>query len=402
MGSNLSKYTKERLAYEAERLRRIERDYPYSKDEAISKLKQELEDFKEGELDDWEKKGIVETRFINGERRFFAGFLDNLLFKEELGLRRKNKSESAEKSRRLVNERATQILKGEKKRFRVTAGIRLKMKKEDFYRVWLPFPVENGQISNVRILNSDPEGGVASSSPQRTLYLEGRRDDFRVEFQYDISEWAPGDKYDKPDPGSYLAEKLPHVAFTPLLKKLTADVVAGASDQRDKAFRIYRWITKNVRYSYVPEYCLFDNISEFAATNLRGDCGVQALLFITMCRIAGIPAKWQSGWFISPLRTSPHDWAQVYLDGGWIPVDPSFGGSRRSDEALTNFYFGGLDAFRMIANEDFQSELVPEKVYPRSDPVDNQRGEVETRDGNVYYDQFDWSVYVRESHVIQL
>ena len=47
------------------------------------------------------------------------------------------------------------------------------------------------------------------------------------------------------------------------------------------------------------EYFTISNISEYAATNLKGDCGVQAILFITLCRIAGIPAKWQSGLYVS-------------------------------------------------------------------------------------------------------
>ncbi|WP_449462344.1 transglutaminase domain-containing protein [Tardisphaera miroshnichenkoae] len=140
-------------------------------------------------------------------------------------------------------------------------------------------------------------------------------------------------------------------------------------------------------------------MSEYAAANLRGDCGVQVLLFIAMCRIAGIPAKWQSGLFVTPVRTGPHDWAQVYVDGSRIPVDPSFGGSRRDDEVLNGFYFGGLGAFRMIANEDFQVDFVPEKSYPRSDPIDNQRGEAETEDGNVYCDQFDSMIYVKEFRI---
>ena len=36
-----------------------------------------------------------------------------------------------------------------------------------------------------------------------------------------------------------------------------------------------------------------------------GDCGVFALLFITLCRIAGIPARWQSGLAVRPGRVGP-------------------------------------------------------------------------------------------------
>jgi len=393
MQRNAPSYVKERLSYEAERLRRLQKDYPYSRSEAISKLKEELEGFEEKELDAWEEMGLVDERQINGEQRFFASFVDNLLFRRELGLKKKLKV--TDHSRNIVNESVLRILKGEKKTYRVTASIHIRVKKPGRYRVWLPVPIENDQIENVKILRTEPGEGILSWGPQRTIYVEGNNQDFDVEFQYDVSEWRPGEAASTPPPADYLSEKLPHVRFTPFLRRLTAEVIEGAPDQRDKALKIYRWITENVDYAYVPEYCLIDNISEYAAINGRGDCGVQALLFITMCRIAGIPAKWQSGWFISPVRTSPHDWAQVYVDGGWIPVDPSFGGSRKTDDRLRGFYFGGLDGFRMTANEDFQTELFPRKTYPRSDPVDNQRGEVENETRNLYYDEFDWSIQVK-------
>ena len=72
------------------------------------------------------------------------------------------------------------------------------------------------------------------------------------------------------------------------------------------------------------EYFTISNISEYAATNLKGDCGVQAILFITLCRIAGIPAKWQSGLYVSTHYTGCHDWAQFYIKPyGWLFADLS-------------------------------------------------------------------------------
>jgi transglutaminase-like putative cysteine protease len=134
------------------------------------------------------------------------------------------------------------------------------------------------------------------------------------------------------------------------------------------------------------------------ATSLRGDCGMQALLFITMCRIAGLPAKWQSGWYITPYNASPHDWAQIYIEPyGWIPVDPSKGGINNTKNFYKrDFYFGNLDGFRMIANEDFQVDFDPSKKYMRSDPVDNQIGEVETDSQNIFPDKFKHKIYIRK------
>ncbi|NPA74655.1 MAG: transglutaminase domain-containing protein, partial [Euryarchaeota archaeon] len=92
----------------------------------------------------------------------------------------------------------------------------------------------------------------------------------------------------------------------------------------------------------------------------------------------------------------PHDWAMVYTDGKWLPVDGSFGNLHRHSRVENEFYFGNLDAFRMVANDDLLSEFNPKKRYWRSDPVDNQVGEVENEKENIYYDGFSWKIYVKD------
>ena len=130
-------------------------------------------------------------------------------------------------------------------------------------------------------------------------------------------------------------------------------------------------------------YSTITNIPEYAALNLKGDCGVQALLFITLCRYAGIPARWQSGLAVTPCDIGPHDWAQFYVAPfGWLFADPSFGGGELKSNNIDkwNFYFGNLDPFRMVANSEFQHEFDPPKKHLRHDPYDNQVGEMEYED----------------------
>lgn len=93
----------------------------------------------------------------------------------------------------------------------------------------------------------------------------------------------------------YLSEELPHIQFTPYLRSLAAEITEGESNPLLIARRIYDFITTKVSYAFMRDYACIDHLAEYCALNLKGDCGVQALLFITLCRIAGIPAKWQSG-----------------------------------------------------------------------------------------------------------
>ena len=87
------------------------------------------------------------------------------------------------------------------------------------------------------------------------------------------------------------------------------------------------FLTMKVRYSFMPAYFSQESIAENCARNLTGDCGVQTLLFITLCRCAGIPAKWESGWAAEPGFCGAHDWARFYVvPYGWLYADVSYGG----------------------------------------------------------------------------
>ena len=114
----------------------------------------------------------------------------------------------------------------------------------------------------------------------------------------------------------------------------------------------------------------------------------------------GIPARWQSGWVYSDTDyDTMHDWGVMYLAPyGWVPVDVTFGRLAGAEtKELEWFYFGGLDAYRIAFNDDYGTAFVPQKQHFRSDNVDSQRGEVEWRGGNLYFDQWD---YTFEAHVV--
>ena len=136
---------------------------------------------------------------------------------------------------------------------------------------------------------------------------------------------------------------------------------------------------KCIRQGSASQYC-FDN--------MRGDCGIQGLLFTALCRIAGVPARWQSGWILSNM----HDWAQFYVEPyGWLWADPSMC-IMDEDPEIRWFLFGNIDNTRLSANNDDGMEFDPPKWHFRSEPVDFQRGEVEWRGGNLYFGQWSYSM----------
>ena len=72
--------------------------------------------------------------------------------------------------------------------------------------------------------------------------------------------------------------------------ELAEELTEGLTDPLAKARRFYDYVTTNVRYSYMRSYFCLESISDGCARNLVGDCGVQVLMFVTLCRCVGIPA----------------------------------------------------------------------------------------------------------------
>ena len=408
---------RERLKFEKERIDRYIKEYPFSYKDATSMLAKKIKDFKAEELKEWKDEGYIDYAVINGEERYQKRFAETIL-KTFPGIEKRDIEEdtNGKKYRELLNKEIDSLIDCGRKSYslHLKAGIKLKQDAipvGEKVRAWIPIPRKGDQIEKVEIVSTSPTSSYVSDEqyPQRTIFFEQNvkgEDEFIVEYTYQVHL-----KYTKPDPSLvrksssvsldtpensspqfYLREEIPHILFSPYLRSISKEVVGDETNPLLKARKIYDFITTEVRYSYVPEYSTYENITEFAASNLKGDCGVQALLFITLCRIAGVPAKWQSGLVASPYFVSPHDWAQFYVEPfGWLFVDVSFGGSRKRKGALKHwdFYFGNIDPFRMVANSEFQYPLEPEKLFYRSDPYDNQRGEVEWDGGNVYYDRFE-------------
>ena len=184
-------------------------------------------------------------------------------------------------------------------------------------------------------------------------------------------------------------EQAPHIVFTPYLRALAAQLTEGITDPAEKAKRIYDYVTLNVRYHYQPAYFVQDCLPDRCARDRRGDCGIMALTFITLCRIAGIPARWESGFAVAPGDAGCHDWARFYVaPKGWMYADCSYGASmaRRGDEVLRRHYFGSLDTGRMVANSAFEAPFDPPMLGFRSDPYDNQSGEMEADGVGLYGD----------------
>lgn len=397
----LPQMLRQRLELERVVLKSIPRQYPYSQADALKLMKESIKDFDPAELDHLRDENAVDWIYITGQVHYKNNFFSNLLKTRQHyadRLIQPAKLEQTLKERAMLSQAIERMQAQGNLAYRTRMHSAIKVKPEfarigETIRVHIPLPIEGFQTKNVRVLAASPQPThvAAPDYPQRTAFFKQvlqPDQEFSVEYEYEThmhyvqpkpEEVSPS----QPDMADCLGEQLPHIAFTPYLRALAQEIVGSESNPLVKARLIYDFITTKIRYSFVRSYFTYENIPEYISTSLKGDCGMQALLFITLCRIVGVPARWQAGLYSTPLSVGEHDWAQFYIAPyGWLYADCSFGGGayRRGDHTLWNFYFGNLDPFRTVCNTAFQHDFDPPKAHLRFDPYDNQDGEVEYED----------------------
>ena len=175
------------------------------------------------------------------------------------------------------------------------------------------------------------------------------------------------------------------------MRQLAKSIVGNETDPLRQASLIYEWEDTYFPWAGAREYSTIPCIPQYVLEMGHGDCGQVSLLYISLLRSLGIPARWESGYMLEEQSAGMHDWAEVYYEGiGWVPVDMSFGLLKSNrEEAVMDFYKTGLDYMRFASNKGVGGILSPAKKWVRSETVDFQLGEVEWDGGNLFYYE-DW------------
>ncbi|MDD7281596.1 transglutaminase-like domain-containing protein [Floccifex sp.] len=380
---------KERLLLEKEILKEYPKAFIYTKEQAIALIQSHIIDFSEEEFDELFKESAFEFIFDHGTMKFKDDIYDNLV---KVHLDYRNRSDEMPQDDTILEQTIQELIDENEMKVKIHVRLSLKVAKEDqipgkVIRVWIPIPVEYSQVEDLKIL-SYTQGGIVNDNTvnHRSIYFECvYQEDMEFFVEYEFINHVIYHDLDASicfDDGKdfYLEEVEPHYVFTTYLKQLCAQIIGDETNPLLKAKKIYDYITSHVTYSFVPAYCTLPSIPEFVATSLKGDCGVQASLFITLCRIAHIPSRWQAGLYAHPQMIGNHDWAQFYVAPyGWLYADCSFGGRgyREHSDLRRNFYFGNIDPYRIPSARGVLQPLEPDKTFMRKDPYDHQTGEME-------------------------
>ncbi|GAB2504534.1 transglutaminase-like domain-containing protein [Microbulbifer agarilyticus] len=412
------------LAFEAERMRRIEMEFTLKPEELLGSIQRYIPDATEDDIAKWNAAGLLEHKIINGERRYFRKAAYNLVHvSSEAAARTNDYRRFTDKAplyhlhphHAAVVDAHQQTKAPLEQRFEVTYSLTVDadaVPAGEVVRAWLPFPQEiSGRQEQVALLSSSPAKNqlAPETQAQRTIYMErtakkGVPTEFSVRYTFNSLSRFTDIEADLVKPlsnqaatgenlASDLAERVPHIQFTPELRALSERIVGNETNPYRIAQKLFNYVDQ-IPWAGAREYSTIRNISQYAAQAGHADCGQQTLLLITLMRMNGIPARWESGWEFSPEGfDTMHDWGEFYLAPyGWMPMDVTHGVLDSEKDAERWFYLGGLDSYRLIFNTNYSRPFFPAKQHFRSETVDSQRGEVEWRGGNLYFDQWSYNM----------
>ncbi|MFH2142385.1 MAG: transglutaminase domain-containing protein [Bacteroidota bacterium] len=124
----------------------------------------------------------------------------------------------------------------------------------------------------------------------------------------------------------------------PIVQKAVKDAVGEEKNPYWIARKIFNYLINNMYYEMTGGW----NTAPTVIDRGNGSCSEYSFAYISMCRAAGLPARYVGSVVMRGDDTSMddvfHRWVEVYLPNyGWIPVDPSGGDQKWPADQANSF-----------------------------------------------------------------
>ena len=129
------------------------------------------------------------------------------------------------------------------------------------------------------------------------------------------------------------------------------------------AKQIFIWLKEKTYYKTHDR----DDIVQTACETREigsGDCDDLSFLYISLCRSAGIPARFIRGFIVYENLAIPHAWAEVFVgkqigdNNGWIPVECACNSTDMSIQINQNFAIETADHLRLFTDQGTNESLI--------------------------------------------
>jgi transglutaminase-like putative cysteine protease/glutamine cyclotransferase len=124
----------------------------------------------------------------------------------------------------------------------------------------------------------------------------------------------------------YTANGSKYMTDDPYIQKLVKEIVGDEKNPYWIARKVFNYVRNNLEYLMEGGW----NAAPVVLQRGTGSCSEYTFSFISLCRAAGLPARYVGSLVVrgddASLDESWHRWPEVYLpDYGWIPMDPEGG-----------------------------------------------------------------------------
>ncbi|WP_300256976.1 transglutaminase-like domain-containing protein [Clostridium sp.] len=117
------------------------------------------------------------------------------------------------------------------------------------------------------------------------------------------------------------------------IDKKAKELTKNTKNSREKAKKIYTWISENINYDYDKAKNISKKTSQYksgaieAFETREGICFDYSCLYVAMAREAGLKVRMVTGEGFNGKEWGPHSWNEVYLPekNQWITIDSTFG-----------------------------------------------------------------------------
>jgi transglutaminase-like putative cysteine protease len=157
----------------------------------------------------------------------------------------------------------------------------------------------------------------------------------------------------KPGFGRWLEATAQMQTHDALVQSTVRRVLGGETDARKAAAKLARFV-----YTTLTKRSL--DVQQGDAVRIlrecQGDCSEHCLLFVTLCRAAGIPARRCSGYVCIGSMWGSHAWAEIWT-GAWIGADPTTGEVGTAARYLFFGYPDEPDSYPGVVSENAQGRM---------------------------------------------
>lgn len=146
---------------------------------------------------------------------------------------------------------------------------------------------------------------------------------------------------------------------TPLIQSNDLEIIRLArritrtSDPAEAARKLNTWVYRELK----KDITLSVPSALQVLQARRGDCNEHTVLYVALARAIGLPARTAVGVVHVRGRFYYHAWPEVYLNNGWVAVDPTLG-QYPADASHIRFLVGGLarqvELIRLIGRLDLE------------------------------------------------